>query len=100
VTESSPQQLPPLDVEETARMIERLSADLSRIRRGEDDLAHMREDVERLRQLLAAPEPAAHEVHDSLHGLRERVLAASDEVRDEMMKAGDYLARIGRLLGL
>jgi hypothetical protein len=48
---------------------------------------------------LASGEPQ-QDVHGGLSGLREKLHAASDELLDDVIKTGDYIARIGRLLGL
>lgn len=88
-----------VDLRETARLIDALERDLAQLKRGEGDLAELRADVERLRAALASAEPQ-QEVHGGLAGLRERLHAASDELLDDAIKTGDYIARIGRLLGL
>jgi hypothetical protein len=88
-----------IDLQETARLIDALERDLARLQSGEGDLANLRADVERLRSALASAQP--HEdVHGGLAGLRERLHAASDELLADAIRTGDYIARIGRLLGL
>jgi hypothetical protein len=39
-------------------------------------------------------------VHGGLAVLREKLHAASDELLTDAISTGDYIARIGRLLGL
>jgi hypothetical protein len=89
-----------LDLEATAQMVERLERDLDRVRSGESGVATLRADVERLRELLASAEPPHQEVHAGLEGLRDSLHGLSDELLDDALKVGDYLTRIGRLLGL
>jgi hypothetical protein len=88
-----------IDLRETARLVDALERDLARLKSGEGDLASLRADVERLRSALESPAPH-DEVHGGLAGLRERLHAASDELLADAIKTGDYIARIGRLLGL
>lgn len=90
---------PKVDLEETARLIDALERDLAQVRSGQTDLEHLRADVERLRATLASAQP--HEdVHGGLAVLREKLHAASDELLTDAVKTGDYIARIGRLLGM
>jgi len=55
--------------------------------------------VEQLRAALTSAQPH-EEVHGGLAGLREKLHAASDELLDDAIRTGDYIARIGRLLGM
>jgi len=88
-----------VDLEETARLIDALERDLAQLKSGQGDLDHLRADVEQLRAALATAQP--HEqVHGGLTGLREKLHAASDELLTDAVRTGDYIARIGRLLGM
>jgi hypothetical protein len=88
-----------VDLEETARLIDALEQDLARLERGQGDLADLRADVDQLRAALASGQP--HEqVHGGLAGLREKLHAAGDELLTDAVRTGDYIARIGRLLGM
>lgn len=88
-----------IDLEETTRLIDALERDLARLKSGQGDLDHLRADVEVLRTALASGQPQ-EKVHGGLAGLRERMHAASDELLTDAIRAGDYIARIGRLLGM
>jgi len=88
-----------VDLRETARLIDALEQDLARLKDGQGDLDHLRADVEQLRAALASGQPH-DEVHGGLTGLREKLHAASDELVTDAIKTGDYIARIGRLLGM
>jgi hypothetical protein len=88
-----------IDLQETARLIDALERDLARLQSGEGDLTSLRADVERLRAALDSAQPHA-EVHGGLAGLRERLHSASDELLADAIRTGDYISRIGRLLGL
>ena len=90
---------PTVDLEETARLIDALEQDLARLKSGQGDLDHLRAGVEQLRAALTSAQPH-EEVHGGLAGLREKLHAASDELLDDAIRTGDYIARIGRLLGM
>ena len=88
-----------IDLEETARLIDALERDLAQLKSGEGNLTHLRADVEQLRVALSSAQ-AQNEVHGGLTGLREKLHAASDELLTDAIRTGDYIARIGRLLGM
>jgi hypothetical protein len=90
---------PTVDLEEAARLIDALEQDLARLKSGQGDIDHLRADVDQLRAALASAQPH-EEVHGGLAGLREKLHAASDELLDDAIRTGDYIARIGRLLGM
>jgi hypothetical protein len=89
-----------VDLDEAARLVDTLEQDLAQVQRGEGDLDLLRADVERLRSALAASGTVHDEVHSGLTGLRDRLHAVGDELLGDAIKTGDYIARIGRLLGL
>jgi hypothetical protein len=91
---------PRVNLDEVAHLVEQLERDLSRVRAGGADVDTLRAEVEQLRQALAAGDGEPGDVHQGLHGVRERLAAASDELVTDAFKGGDYLARIGRMLGL
>jgi hypothetical protein len=91
---------PRVDLDEVAQLVEQLERDLSRVRTGGASVDTLRAEVEQLRQALSGPETAHREVHEGLHGVRERLSSVSDEVVADALKGSDYLARIARILGL
>lgn len=90
----------PINLDEVARLVETLERDLDRARHGTADVDLLRGEVEQLRAALSAPAPAPADVHRGLHGVRDRLRALGDELFDDAVKGGDYIARIGRLLGM
>jgi hypothetical protein len=88
-----------VDLEEAARLIDALEQDLTQLKSGRGDLDHLRADVEQLRAALASGQ-RHEELHGGLAGLREKLRAASDELVTDAIRTGDYIARIGRLLGM
>jgi hypothetical protein len=90
---------PRVDLEQVAHLVEQLERDLARVRAGGATVDTLRTEVEQLRQALDAPDPHG-EVHEGLHGVRERLGAVSDELLGDALKGSDYINRIGRILGL
>lgn len=101
-TPNAPGANRPIDLDEVARLIEMLEADLVRARGGEGDTGQLRAEVEQLRALLGggAPQAGQPEVRAGLSGVRAQLHVLGDELFDDAVKTGEYLARIGRLLGL
>jgi hypothetical protein len=95
----SPQRI---DLDAAARLVDMLERDLAQARAGNGDPEHverLRADVEQLRAALAAA-PPHEEVHAGLHALRDTLHAVREELQRDAFKVGDYIARVGRLLGL
>jgi hypothetical protein len=91
-----------IDLDAAARLVDMLERDLATAREGNGDVEHierLRADVEQLRAALAAA-PAHEEVHAGLHNLRDTLHAVREELQRDAFKVGDYIARVGRLLGL
>jgi hypothetical protein len=90
----------PINLDEVARLVETLERDLDRARQGAADVDLLRGEVEQLRAALSNKAPAQADVQRGLSGVRERLHALGDELFDDAVKGGDYIARIGRLLGM
>lgn len=95
----TPTPSPRVDLDEVSQLVEQLESDLSRVRSGGASVDTLRAEVEQLRRALAA-DAATGEVHQGLHGVRDRLASLSDELVDDAMIGTDYLARIARILGL
>src|SRR5215510_9486534 len=89
-----------IDLAEVARLVEALERDLAKLQEGSVDVATLRNEVDQLRAALAATEAAHGEVHAGLHGIRTLIHKAGDELLGDALKGGDYVARIGRMLGM
>jgi hypothetical protein len=85
-----------VDLEEVSRLVAALERDLENARAGTGDLESLRSEVAQLRAALDAPAPTHGEVHDGLHGIR----ALLQKAGDELFADADYVARIGRMLGM
>lgn len=99
---TNPSRSPQIDLDAAARLVDMLERDLAQARQGNGEVEHverLRADVEQLRAALAEA-PAHEEVHAGLSALRDTLHAVRDELQLDAFKVGDYIARIGRLLGL
>lgn len=85
-----------VDLDEVARLVGALERDLEKVRTGAGDLEALRGEVAQLRRALEAPEGASGEVHQGLRGIR----ALLQKAEDELLTDADYVARIGRMLGM
>jgi len=89
-----------VDLEEARRLVEALERDIARLGEGTAEVATLRGEVAQLRAALRAAAPAHPEVHSGLENVRDALHRAGDELFDDAVKVGDYVARIGRMLGL
>ena len=82
-----------VNLDEVAKLIESLEQDLAGVRTGSRDIQRLRDEVETLKNVLNSPVRRHHWVRDALHDIREAVVA-------EGIKGSQYVAEIGRILGL
>ncbi len=89
-----------IDLEEVGRLIEALERDLAQVRGGSEDMKRLRDEVETLKNVLNSPVRKHHWVKDGLHSVRTSLEDAVESAVAEGMKASQYVAEIGRILGL
>lgn len=89
-----------VDLDAVGELVEQLERDLVKARAGGASVDVLRAEVEQLRAALSASEPSHDEVKVGLHGVRTRLDELGDDLKSGAVTGGDYLARIGRLLGL
>ena len=100
MTESGGKAPKDIDIEEVAKLIEALERDLARVRSGSRDLQLLRDEVETLKNVLNSPIRRHHWVREGLHGMRQAIESRLDSAVADGLKAGQYIAEIGRILGL
>jgi archaellum component FlaC len=96
-TGGKPQEI---DLEEVGKLIEALERDLAQVRGGSQDMQRLRDEVETLKNVLNSPVRKHHWVKDGLHSVRTSLEEAVESAVAEGMKASQYVAEIGRILGL
>ncbi len=96
-----PQPQPtPVNLDEAQKLVEQLERDLARVRAGAGDVETLRQEVEALRGVLSADAPEHEHVRERLHGVKSSLEEVGETLYEDAFKLGDYLARIGRMLGL
>jgi hypothetical protein len=81
-----------IDLDAVRKMLDALERDLPAVRAGAQDLQVLRDEVDRLKALLQSP-GGSHTVREALHSLR---LA----LENGGITLGQYVAMIGRILGM
>ena len=89
-----------VDLDEVGHLVDQLERDLAKARAGGASVDTLRAEVEQLRVALSAAEPSHDEVQEGLHGVRTKLDELGDDLKAGALTGSDYLARIGRLLGL
>jgi len=89
-----------IDIEEVAKLIEALERDLAKVRSGSSDLQLLRDEVETLKNVLNSPIRRHHWVREGLHGMREAIEGKLEAAVADGLKASQYIAEIGRILGM
>lgn len=89
-----------LDLEEATRLIEALEHDLGKISGNAQDIQRIRDEVQTLRNVLNSPVRRHHWVRDGLHSIRDEFENALDAAVSSGLKGSQYIAEIGRILGM
>jgi hypothetical protein len=89
-----------IDLKEVERLIEALEQDLKKVQSGSKDMQLLRDEVETLKNVLNSPVRRHHWVRDGLHGIRQGFENVVDSAVAEGLKASQYVAEIGRILGM
>jgi len=85
-----------IDLDEVAQLVRALERDLERAQHGTADVATLRAEVEALRHALHTHTGDDERVRERLHGVRQ----AFEESDATLFKGAQYLADIGRMLGM
>lgn len=91
---------PKIDYEAAKRLAEDLSAKLANSQSDGDQLRALRDEVDSLRDILNGPNAQHFWVTDRLRSMEAIFERAAVELLADGIKAGNYIAEIGRILGV
>jgi hypothetical protein len=100
VTTGNESKVREVDLQAAARLVAALEQDLKKVSGDSRDIQRLRDEVETLKNVLNSPVPRSHWVSEGLHGVRDVFEHVKDEVVADGVKGGQYIAEIGRILGL
>lgn len=100
MTKDSKQTSQEIDFAEVTKLVHALERDLASVRKGSRDVQLLRDEVETLKNVLSSPIRRHHWVREGLHAVREAVENGMETVVADGLKAGQYIAEIGRILGM
>jgi len=89
-----------IDLEEVSKLVHALERDLAQVRKGSSDVQLLRDEVETLKNVLNSPVRRHHWVREGLHAVRDAAERGLDAALADGLKAGQYIAEIGRILGM
>jgi hypothetical protein len=96
----NPESSAEIDFEEVTKLVRELERDLGKVRKGSGDVQLLRDEVETLKNVLSSPIRRHHWVRESLHAVRDAVENGLETAAADGLKAGQYIAEIGRILGM
>ena len=88
-----------IDLDEVRRLVAALEAELAQVQSGSKDVQDLRDEVEALRHAVHG-DAAEEAVGPQLHRVHSTLGDTVDTLEAEAIRTADYVARIGRLLGL
>ncbi len=92
---------PKVDLDAVDKLVAQLEADLAKVRAGSGDVEALRREVDSLRAALATDEPHHEGVRERLNNVRASLESAGGgTLWEDALIGSDYLARIGRMLGM
>ncbi len=89
-----------VDLHKVDELVAALEQDIAKISGDSPELQRLKDELQTLRNVLDSPVRRHHWVRDGLHGIRESIDAVVDEIVLDGIKGSQYVAQIGRILGL
>ena len=99
-TRKNPESAGDINLDEVSRLIHAIERDLAKVQTGSSDVQLLRDEVETLKNVLNSPVRRHHWVREGLHALRKGFEEGLETVAADGLKAGQYVAEIGRILGM
>lgn len=93
-------QHPEFSFERISRLVTALEQELANAPADLPNVKDLREEIETLKHVLASPENSDAKVDERLHAIRDALRDMSAKVEGEVLKDSQYIAEIGRILGL
>ncbi|KAF1042905.1 MAG: hypothetical protein GAK35_02460 [Herbaspirillum frisingense] len=87
---------PRFDHQRLLDMVGEFELELQKLPADSSEAEQLREDIGRLKEHLAAPQPHPGAVRDSWQSLRR----AADSVENAVLKDSPYITEMGRIIGL
>jgi len=100
MTKSSKQASKEIDLQAVEKLIQALERDLAAVRSGSRDIQLLKDEVDTLKNVLNSPIRRQHWVREGLHGMRQAIEDSLETIVTDGVKAGQYIAEIGRILGM
>ena len=100
MTAAKENSAPEVNLEAAAKLVAALEQDLNKVSGDSRDIQRLRDEVQTLKNVLNSPVEKPHWVRDGLHSIRESFSHVMDEAATDVLKGGQYVAEIGRILGL
>jgi hypothetical protein len=99
-TETDKQNAPEIDLDEVAKLLAALERDLASVQGSAKDIQRLKDEVQTLKNVLMSPVRRHHWVRDGLHSIRHVFENALDAAVVKGLKGSQYVAEIGRILGM
>jgi hypothetical protein len=94
------QGTPEIDLDEVAKLLAALEQDLASVEGDAKDIQRLKDEVQTLKNVLISPVRRHHWVRDGLHSIRQVFENALDTAVVGGLKGSQYIAEIGRILGM
>jgi hypothetical protein len=89
-----------IDFAAVEKLIHALERDLGKVRGGSSDVQLLQDEVETLKNVLNSPIRRHHWVREGLHDMRQAIERGLETAVADGFKASQYIAEIGRILGM
>src|SRR6476661_10095803 len=89
-----------VDLEQVGKLVQELERDLETISSDSAAVQRLKDEVQTLKNVLGSPVRRHHWIRDGLQSIRDVFESARDTAVVDGLRGGQYLAEIGRILGL